>query len=91
MPQKLQSSRWLEVRPSTPEDVALRRLQEQQILKQVEERRQQREVEDTLRKQAEIEGPEKPLSRAERRRRIKQDIRDLSQGEGPVYYQRRLW
>ncbi|KAK7972826.1 hypothetical protein PG996_007046 [Apiospora saccharicola] len=91
MPQKLQSSRWLEVRPSRPEDVALRRLLEQQILKQQEETRQRREAEDMLRKKAEIEGPEKPLSRAERRRRIKEDIRDLSQGEGPVYYQRRLW
>ncbi|KAK7917076.1 hypothetical protein PG985_010684 [Apiospora marii] len=91
MPQKLQSSRWLEVRPSTPEDVALRRLQEQQILKQAEEARRRKEAEEMLRKKAEVEGPEKPLSRAERRRRIKQDIRDLSQGEGPVYYQRRLW
>lgn len=34
---------------------------------------------------------EKPISRAERRRRIKQEIRELSQGETPVYYQRRLW
>ncbi|KAK7946565.1 uncharacterized protein PG986_010886 [Apiospora aurea] len=91
MPQKLQSSRWLEVRPTTPEDVALRRLQEQQILKETEEARRRKEVEDEKRKKAELEGPEKPLSRAERRRRIKQDIRDLSQGEGPVYYQRRLW
>ncbi|KAK8070907.1 hypothetical protein PG997_011110 [Apiospora hydei] len=91
MPQKLQSSRWLEVRPTTPEDVALRRLQEQQILKETEEAWRRKEVEDEKRKKAELEGPEKPLSRAERRRRIKQDIRDLSQGEGPVYYQRRLW
>ncbi|KAK8073821.1 hypothetical protein PG994_004720 [Apiospora phragmitis] len=91
MPQKLQSSRWLEVRPSTPEDVALRRLQEQQILKEAEEARRRREVEAMKKKKAEADGPEKPLSRAERRRRIKQDIRDLSQGEGPVYYQRRLW
>ncbi|KAL8285365.1 hypothetical protein RB600_009687 [Gaeumannomyces tritici] len=34
---------------------------------------------------------QKPLSRVERRRRIKEEIRKLSQGESPVYYQRRLW
>lgn len=34
---------------------------------------------------------EKPISRAERRRRIKEEIRRLSQADEPVYYQRRLW
>ncbi|KAK2770987.1 hypothetical protein CKAH01_14559 [Colletotrichum kahawae] len=34
---------------------------------------------------------EKPISRAERRRLIKEEIKRLSQGEEPVYYQRRLW
>ncbi|KAF9879482.1 hypothetical protein CkaCkLH20_03025 [Colletotrichum karsti] len=34
---------------------------------------------------------EKPISRAERRRLIKEEIKRLSQGEQPVYYQRRLW
>lgn len=38
----------------------------------------------------ENESP-KPISRAERRRLIKEEIRRLSQGEAPVYYQRRLW
>ncbi|KAI1504953.1 hypothetical protein F5X99DRAFT_331800 [Biscogniauxia marginata] len=33
----------------------------------------------------------KQISRAERRRRIKEEIQRLSQGETPVYYQRRLW
>lgn len=33
----------------------------------------------------------KPMSRAERRRKIKEDIQKLSQGETPLYYQRRLW
>jgi hypothetical protein len=33
----------------------------------------------------------KPISRAERRRRIKAEIQRLSQGDEPVYYQRRLW
>lgn len=34
---------------------------------------------------------QKPVSRAERRRLIKEEIRRLAQGEQPVYYQRRLW
>jgi hypothetical protein len=34
---------------------------------------------------------EKPISAAERRRRIKEELMKLSQGEKPVYYQRRLW
>lgn len=33
----------------------------------------------------------KKVSAAERRRLIKEEIQRLSQGEGPVYYQRRLW
>lgn len=58
-----------------------------------------------VRDAAEIEGPtrtqidgeeggergEKPISRAERRRRIKEEIMKLSQGEERGYYQRRLW
>jgi len=32
-----------------------------------------------------------PLSRAERRRRIKAEIERLSKGDTPIYYQRRLW
>ncbi|KAI0395616.1 hypothetical protein F5Y17DRAFT_189533 [Xylariaceae sp. FL0594] len=36
------------------------------------------------------EGGE-PISRAERRRRIKAEIERLSKGNTPVYYQRRLW
>ncbi|KAI0535307.1 hypothetical protein GGR58DRAFT_447929 [Xylaria digitata] len=36
------------------------------------------------------EGGE-PLTRKERRRRIKAEIQRLSQGDTPVYYQRRLW
>lgn len=32
-----------------------------------------------------------PLTRAERRKRIKAEIQRLSQGDAPVYYQRRLW
>jgi hypothetical protein len=32
-----------------------------------------------------------PVSRAERRRLIKEEIQRLSQSEERVYYQRRLW
>lgn len=35
--------------------------------------------------------PQKPMSRAERRRRIKEEIQKLAQGEERGYYQRRLW
>ncbi|KAI0837970.1 hypothetical protein F5Y06DRAFT_58488 [Hypoxylon sp. FL0890] len=34
---------------------------------------------------------QKPISRAERRRQIKEEIRRLSEAKDPVYYQRRLW
>lgn len=34
---------------------------------------------------------QKPMSRAERRRRIKEEIQKLSQGQERGYYQRRLW
>lgn len=34
---------------------------------------------------------QKPVSRAERRRLIKEEIARLSAGNQPVYYQRRLW
>ncbi|KAK4151918.1 hypothetical protein C8A00DRAFT_16746 [Chaetomidium leptoderma] len=34
---------------------------------------------------------QKPMSRAERRRRIREEIKAMSQGEDRVYYQRRLW
>lgn len=37
------------------------------------------------------EAGKKPISRAERRRMIKEEIQRLSQGEQPIYYQRRLW
>lgn len=41
---------------------------------------------------AEVETQlEKPVSRAERRRLIKEEIMRLAQGDEPVYYQRRLY
>lgn len=51
--------------------------------------------EDLPREEAQepVEGEEgkKLLSRAERRRLIKEEIQRLSQGDEPMYYQRRLW
>ena len=41
--------------------------------------------------EAQSDKVEKPISRAERRRRIKEEIMQLSQGEERGYYQRRLW
>ncbi|KAK3371994.1 hypothetical protein B0H63DRAFT_285572 [Podospora didyma] len=38
-----------------------------------------------------VDEPPKPISRAERRRRIKEDIQKLSQGQEKGYYQRRLY
>ncbi|TPX10640.1 uncharacterized protein E0L32_008374 [Thyridium curvatum] len=34
---------------------------------------------------------EKPISSAERRRRIREEIRKLAEGDKPIYYQRRLY
>lgn len=50
---------------------------------------------DMVEEEPSAENPEddgaKPMSRAERRRKIKEDIQKLSQGDTPIYYQRRLW
>ncbi|OTA61457.1 hypothetical protein K449DRAFT_382861 [Hypoxylon sp. EC38] len=39
----------------------------------------------------EATNQQKPISRAERRRQIKEEIRRLSEAKEPIYYQRRLW
>ncbi|KAK6956355.1 hypothetical protein Daesc_001632 [Daldinia eschscholtzii] len=50
------------------------------------------DVEETVVEKKKKEEPEeKPISRAERRRKIKEEIRRLSEGQERVYYQRRLW
>ncbi|KAI1343601.1 hypothetical protein F5Y15DRAFT_412382 [Xylariaceae sp. FL0016] len=76
------------VRPTEPEDAP------QKPLLSVEDIAPEPEAEPEDRRISwdgvQLEG-EKPLSRAERRRRIKEEIQRLSQGESPVYYQRRLW
>jgi hypothetical protein len=49
-------------------------------------------LEDSTEEPGDPEGDaKKPVSRAERRRLIKQEIMRLAQGDEPVYYQRRLW
>ncbi|KAI1873967.1 uncharacterized protein JN550_003236 [Neoarthrinium moseri] len=74
----------VEVRPTVPEDVPAEKPAEKEP-KELKKRGKSKK------EQNKAEEEEKPISRAERRRRIKQDIMELSQGEGPVYYQRRLW
>lgn len=97
----------VEIKPTLPEGVESQQkvlaedntdaAQQQQPPPQIQERPQPKPWEDRN------EGPEehyvphpddetkKPVSRAERRRLIKEEIMKLSQGETPVYYQRRLW
>ncbi|KAI4593644.1 hypothetical protein KJ359_009128 [Pestalotiopsis sp. 9143b] len=88
----------VEVRPSVPEDASQRPLQEVKGRSDAEGSSSGKDStsEDDTRKQdaekpAENTDEEEPMSRAERRRRIKEEIRELSQGETPMYYQRRLW
>ncbi|KAI0153460.1 hypothetical protein BJ166DRAFT_357241 [Pestalotiopsis sp. NC0098] len=89
----------VEVRPSVPEDASQRPLQEVKGQSDAEDLPSEKDsisgADDTKnqnpQKQAEEKEEEEPMSRAERRRRIKEEIRELSQGETPMYYQRRLW
>lgn len=79
----------IEVRPSVPEDATQRPLQQDEKTRSDPKPDESAKKADDAPKQAEVE--EEPMSRAERRRRIKEEIRELSQGETPLYYQRRLW
>ncbi|KAK6189297.1 R8 protein [Pestalotiopsis sp. IQ-011] len=93
----------VEVRPSVPEDASQRPLLEVKGRSEAEDSLSEKDSaseddtsEDDTKKQdtekpAENKDEEEPMSRAERRRRIKEEIRELSQGETPMYYQRRLW
>ncbi|KAL8393389.1 hypothetical protein RB595_003238 [Gaeumannomyces hyphopodioides] len=87
-----------------PEKAAAAAADEQPVVIEVEQTQQQQEGGDSNGGEKVVEEDadtavvleadgkaQKPLSRVERRRRIKEDIRKLSQGESPVYYQRRLW
>ncbi|KAF2999535.1 hypothetical protein E8E14_004611 [Neopestalotiopsis sp. 37M] len=79
----------IEVRPSVPEDATQRPLQQDEKTRSDPKPDENAKKTDDAPKPAEVE--EEPMSRAERRRRIKEEIRELSQGETPLYYQRRLW
>lgn len=80
----------IEVRPTIPE-VAVQKPMVEEKKEEVEsmDAVDQAETEDSIQTDEKIR--EQPMSRAERRRRIKEEIRELSQGETPMYYQRRLW
>lgn len=91
----------IEVRPTLPEDAVDTSHKQQPKLGEEEE---EEESEDGVMQQpkkqkkqgtsdgdAEVGQPEKPISRAERRRRIKEEIMKLAEGQERGYYQRRLW
>lgn len=91
----------IEVRPTIPEEVAQKPLMVDASKEKPDTREGTKEMVDSVprskkkgsKKQnhkGEVEE-EGPPSRAERRRRIKAEIKELSQGESPMYYQRRLW
>lgn len=77
----------VEVKPTLPEDVAA----QQAVLSSAKWRGSETVPPEDKPDDAEPEEPEKPISRAERRRRIKEEIRKLSEGQERGYYQRRLW
>ncbi|KAK0655908.1 hypothetical protein B0T16DRAFT_398043 [Cercophora newfieldiana] len=94
----------VEVRPTLPEDVddtpPLVQQQQQyeisgdEVPTQTEKEKPEAEENEQAKSppdEAKNEKPQKPISRAERRRRIKEEIQKLAQGEERGYYQRRLW
>ncbi|KAM0816625.1 hypothetical protein AB5N19_02427 [Seiridium cardinale] len=79
----------VEIRPSVPEEVVQKPLAAE---KKEEGKGSKETAAESAKEDAKQQGnEEQPMSRAERRRRIKEEIMELSQGETPVYYQRRLW
>jgi hypothetical protein len=88
--QKKKGDFMIEVRPSVPEEAVQRPLSGGKQ----KDSKKKTNAESSSKGKADSNVPQKEeelMSRAERRRRIKQEIRELSQGETPVYYQRRLW
>ncbi|CAK7215425.1 hypothetical protein SEUCBS140593_002527 [Sporothrix eucalyptigena] len=75
----------VEVKPSRPgtEDETQRRL--------ASEKMTQKQEGDAAVVSAAPEKKEKPVSKAERRRRIKEELMQMAANEKPVYYQRRLY
>ncbi|KAJ3559798.1 hypothetical protein NPX13_g9486 [Xylaria arbuscula] len=81
----------IEVRPTVPEDAVVVPIQKQD---EAEHSESDHEDGSPLNVKPAWDGVQEggePLSRAERRRRIKAEIQRLSRGDTPVYYQRRLW
>ena len=94
----------VEIKPTQPddtEDVSLSDDQQQQQPLDTDDeaptKTEEREADEGKKQDTSANDPtdaeklQKPISRAERRRRIKEDIQKLSQGEKQGYYQRRLY
>ena len=85
----------IEVKPTIPGDEEQKHMEEEpkkdkadivaELQAKIEEQSNGVEHPDPLAKD------QKPISRAERRRLIKEEIRRLAQSDRPLYYQRRLW
>jgi hypothetical protein len=84
----------IQVRPSVSEDQAVLIDNEKQSAKDRDNTRELKSRDGKGKQLQQVGGDgkkEKPISRAERRRRIKEEIRQLSEAKKPMYYQRRLW
>ncbi|KAK3943123.1 hypothetical protein QBC46DRAFT_378251 [Diplogelasinospora grovesii] len=88
----------VEVRPTVGDDAAEmasadqpQQQQQQQENQQGPEVDSQEPTKTQTSKESPEERPQKPISRAERRRLIKEEIQKLSHSQERGYYQRRLW
>lgn len=85
----------VEVRPTLPDDVAAASgsegQQQQQRIGDTDDGAGPTKTDAVSEAKTEPEILEKPISRAERRRRIKEEIQKLAQGQERGYYQRRLY
>jgi hypothetical protein len=87
----------VEVRPTLPDDVADgsgsegQQQQQQQRIVDTDDGAGPTKTNAVSEAKTEPEILEKPISRAERRRRIKEEIQKLAQGQERGYYQRRLY
>ncbi|KAH7037306.1 uncharacterized protein B0I36DRAFT_313742 [Microdochium trichocladiopsis] len=79
---------YIEVRPTVPDD-------SEESPEKNQQQQQQKVLSSDGSADDSAEEPEvvveKPMTNAERRRKIKEEIRRLAQSGEPVYYQRRLW
>ncbi|KAK1750247.1 hypothetical protein QBC47DRAFT_394290 [Echria macrotheca] len=91
----------VEIRPTLPKKAGSDGKRQQKLDGMEDERRVEAEDDGQLAEtqgqqgapdgDAEPEKPQQPISRAERRRRIKEEIMKLAEGQQRGYYQRRLW